>query len=73
MTVIDRDRARAAFKSYTDAYDATSPFMLKEAVRMAEEEGKATVFGYTKGFVAEGKILEDKSLFKKEIREDKED
>ena len=26
-----------------------------------------------KGFVAEGKILEDKPLFKKEIREDKED
>lgn len=25
MTVIDRDRARAAFKSYTDAYDATNP------------------------------------------------
>ncbi len=25
MTAIDRDRARAAFKSYTDAYDATSP------------------------------------------------
>ena len=27
----------------------------------------------SKGFVAEGKILEDKPLFKKEIREDKED
>ena len=27
----------------------------------------------SKGFVAEGKILEDKTLFKKEIREDKED
>lgn len=27
----------------------------------------------SKGFVAEGKILEDKSLFKKEIKEDKED
>lgn len=25
MTAIDRDRARAAFKSYTDAYDATNP------------------------------------------------
>ena len=24
MTAIDRDRARAAFKSYTDAYDATN-------------------------------------------------
>ena len=27
----------------------------------------------SKGFVADGKILEDKPLFKKEIREDKED
>ena len=27
----------------------------------------------SKGFVAEGKILEDKPSFKKEIREDKED
>lgn len=27
----------------------------------------------SKGFVEEGKILEDKSLFKKEIIEDKED
>lgn len=27
----------------------------------------------SKGFVEEGKILEDKPLFKKEIREDKED
>ena len=27
----------------------------------------------SKGFVAEGKILEDKPLFKKEIKEDKED
>ena len=27
----------------------------------------------SKGFVAEGKILEDKPLFKKEIIEDKED
>ena len=27
----------------------------------------------SKGFVAEGEILEDKPLFKKEIREDKED
>ena len=27
----------------------------------------------SKGFVEEGKILEDKLLFKKEIREDKED
>lgn len=27
----------------------------------------------SKGFVAEGKILEDKPLLKKEIREDKED
>ena len=27
----------------------------------------------SKGFVEEGKILEDKTLFKKEIREDKED
>ncbi len=25
MTAIDRDQARAAFKSYTDAYDATNP------------------------------------------------
>lgn len=25
MTAIDRDRARVAFKSYTDAYDATNP------------------------------------------------
>ena len=25
MTAIDRDRARTAFKSYTDAYDATNP------------------------------------------------
>ena len=25
MTAIDRDRARAAFKSYTDAYDASNP------------------------------------------------
>ena len=25
MTAIDRDRARADFKSYTDAYDATNP------------------------------------------------
>ena len=28
---------------------------------------------FAKGFVEEGKILEDKSLFKKEITEDKED
>ena len=28
---------------------------------------------FAKGFVAEGKILEDKPLFKKEIIEDKED
>lgn len=28
---------------------------------------------FAKGFVAEGKILEDKPLFKKEIKEDKED
>ena len=27
----------------------------------------------SKGFVEEGKILEDESLFKKQIREDKED
>ena len=27
----------------------------------------------SKGFVEEGKILEDESLFKKEMREDKED
>ena len=39
MTAIDRDRARAAFKSYTDAYDATNPriaLKIKHTYHVAE-------------------------------------
>ena len=57
-------------KNFNDTKDNNKPYEVGEPIVLDRARYEELL---SKGFVEEGKILEDKPLFKKEIREDKED
>ena len=57
-------------KNINETKDNNKPYEVGEPIVLDRARYEQLL---SKGFVAEGKILEDKPLFKKEIREDKED
>ena len=56
--------------NFNDRKDNNKPYEVGEPIILDRARYEELL---SKGFVEEGKILEDKPLFKKEIREDKED
>ena len=57
-------------KNFNDTKDNNKPYEVGEPIILDRARYEELL---SKGFVEEGKILEDKSLFKKENIEDKED
>lgn len=57
-------------KDFNDSKDNFKTYEKDEPITLERARYEELL---SKGFVEEGKILEDKPLFKKEIREDKED
>ena len=57
-------------KNFNDTKDNNKPYEVGEPIVLDRTRYEQLL---SKGFVEEGKILEDKPLFKKEIIEDKED
>jgi hypothetical protein len=57
-------------KGFNDSKDNFKTYEKDEPITLERARYEELL---SKGFVAEGKILEDKPLLKKEIREDKED
>lgn len=57
-------------KNFNDTKDNNKPYEVGEPIILDRARYEELL---SKGFVEEGKILEDKPLFKKEIIEDKED
>ena len=57
-------------KNFNDTKDNNKPYEVGEPIVLDRARYEELL---SKGFVEEGKILEDKTLFKKEIKEDKED
>ena len=57
-------------KNFNDTKDNNKPYEVGEPIILDRARYEEL---FAKGFVEEGKILEDKPLFKKEITEDKED
>lgn len=57
-------------KNFNDIKDNNKPYEVNEPIVLDRARYEEL---FAKGFVEEGKILEDKPLFKKENIEDKED
>ena len=57
-------------KNFNDTKDNNKPYEVGEPIVLDRARYEELL---SKGFVEEGEILEDKPLFKKEIKEDKED
>ena len=57
-------------KNFNDTKDNNKPYEVGEPIVLDRARYEEL---FAKGFVEKGEILEDKPLFKKEIKEDKED